>query len=177
MNWVIDNLQVLIFVAIAIAAIVQKLKKAEKGNEPPRPAPGSPEEAENTRKIQEEIRRRIMERRGLAPTTPGREEARPIPVAPPMIEMVRSLRVEPPPAVSPTLADEAAEYKRQQDMLEMVRALEAGKRTQRAAPAIASVATAASDSQERSLPALRNRIGLRQAVVLREILGPPVGLR
>lgn len=176
MNWVIDNLQILIFVAIAIAAIVQKLKKAEKGSEPPRPSPGTPEEAENTRKIQEEIRRRIMERRGLAPTTPGREEVRPIPAAPPKIEMVQSLRVEAPPAMSATLADEAAEYKRQQEMLEMVRALEAGKRAQRQARAIASSVTA-SESRERFLPDLRNRNGLRQAIVLREILGPPVGLR
>ena len=49
-----------------------------------------------------------------------------------------------------------------------------------AAPAPVAVAKAASRAAERAegwLPLLKNRDGLRDAVVLREILGPPVALR
>ena len=90
MDWVFDHLQILFLVAIAVVAILQRLKKTVAGEGAPRPASATPAEEERTRRIQEEIRRRIMERRGLAPLPPvagaEEEERYPFPAAPPMIE-------------------------------------------------------------------------------------------
>ena len=178
MDWVLNNLQILFLVAIAVVAILQRLKKAPEEEEAGRTAPATAEEEQRTRRIQEEIRRRIMERRGLVPAAPqsgdGGEEARPFPSAPPMIEEIRPVRVEPPPEVAESDAKIAAELKRQRDMIERIRQLEEATRL-RAAPA--PVPTLAAEPADRSLPDLQSRGGLRRAIVLREILGPPVGLR
>jgi hypothetical protein len=177
MDWVLNNLQILFLVAIAVVAILQRLKKAPEGEESRRTAPATAEEEERTRRIQEEIRRRIMERRGLVPAAPQSgddgEEARPFPSAPPMIEEIRPVRVEPPPVVvvDPKIA---VELKRQQEMIERVRQLEAATRLR---AAMATVSTVAAEPVDRSLPDLQSRGGLRRAILLREILGPPVGLR
>jgi hypothetical protein len=180
MEWVLDHLQILFLVAIAVVAILQRLKKAtgDAGSAPA--APADPEEEARTRRIQEQIRRRIMERRGLAPAEQSTTEATPSPVpfpaAPPLIEEVRPFRVEPPPAVAAAaLAAQsmAAELKRQQEMLQRVSDFEASKRVRTAAAAESARTTLA----ERPLPDLRSHTGLRRAIVLREVLGPPVGLR
>ncbi len=57
MDWVLENLQIIILIAFAVAAVVTRLRKArgQPGAEPP--APADPDEAERTRRIQEEIRR------------------------------------------------------------------------------------------------------------------------
>src|SRR5208283_5449371 len=137
MEWILDHLQILILVAIAVAGILQRFKKTAEGEEPRRSMPGAPGDEERTRRIQEEIRRRIMERRGLVPvarqTDDDAEEPRPFPAAPPMIEEIRPVRVEPPPDVA-SLAEAriAAELKRQQEMVVRVRELEAAKRSRAA---------------------------------------------
>jgi hypothetical protein len=177
MEWVLDHIQIVFLVAIAVAGILQRLKKAPQGDEARRTAPATAQEEERTRRIQEEIRRRIMERRGLAPAAPlsgdDAEEPRLFPAAPPMIEEIQPARVEPPFPVA-ALADGkiAAELKRQQEMADRVRELEAAKRSR-----ATMIATAVAEPADRSLPDLHSRGGLRRAVVLREILGPPVGLR
>ena len=176
MDWVTDHIQILFLVAIAVTAILQRLKKTHEGEEPPLPGSTAPGEAERTRRIQEDIRRRIMERRGLDPAAPrpryDMEESTPFPAAPPMIEEVRPVRVEPAPAVAAADARVAAELKRQQEIVERIQQLEAAKRS-RATPVVTAVAEPAG----RSLPDLQSRSGLRRAIMLREILGPPVGLR
>jgi hypothetical protein len=181
MDWVTDHIQILFLVAIAVTAILQRLKKAHEGEEPPRPASTTPEEAERTRRIQEDIRRRIMERRGLDPAAPrprdDMEEATPFPASPPMIEEVRPVRVEPAPVVAAADARIAAELKRQQEIVERIQQLEAAKRAGAAAISRWSVSTVAEEPAGRPLPDLQSRSGLRRAIVLREILGPPVGLR
>ena len=176
MEWVLNHIQILFLVAIAVVGILQRLKKPTEAEEARRATPTTAQE-ERTRRIQEEIRRRIMERRGLAPAAPrsddDAEESRPFPAAPPMIEEIQPVRVEPPIPVA-ALADGkiAAELKRQQEMAERVRELEAAKRSR-----ATMVATAVAEPADQSLPELLSRGGLRRAVVLREILGPPVGLR
>jgi hypothetical protein len=181
MEWILNNLQILFLVAIAVTAILQRLKKAHEGEEAPRTAPATPGDDERTRRIQEEIRRRIMERRGLAPAAPqsgdDREGPRPFPAAPPMIEEVRPVRVEAPPVVAAADAKIAAELKRQQEIVERIRQLETAKRSRVAAVSPGSVSTAVAEPADRSLPDLQSRSGLRRAIMLREILGPPVGLR
>ena len=101
MDWILEHLQVLFAVAIAVVAILQKLKQARSGEEPPGAAPKNLEDTERPRRLQEEIRRRIMERRGLLPAAPPprdvAEAAPGFPEAPPMIEEVRPVVVAPPP--------------------------------------------------------------------------------
>ena len=181
MDWVLNHLQVLFVIAIAVVAMLQRLKKgAEGADSGPATAPSDPDEAARTRRIQEEIRRRIMERRGLVP--PAREVAPPVTPfspAPPMIEEVRPFRVESPVAAAdeiPAVQGMAAEFKRQQELNDRVRELEAARRA-REAVAAESVKTALAEPTNHALPDLRSHAGLRRAIVLREILGPPIGLR
>jgi len=176
MEWILDHLQLVIFIAIAVAASLQRMKKAAGGDSARRQASTGPEEDERTRRIQEEIRRRILERRGLAPVAEADDsESRAFPAAPPRIEEVRPVRVEAPVA---TVADETmdAEYRRQQEMIERARVALEEARKSRAAVA-AAPGSAAAEATDRALPDLHSRGGLRRAVVLREVLGPPIGLR
>jgi len=178
MDWVFDHLQILILIAVAVAAVLKKLKPAGSAAPGPARAAEDPEQAERTRRIQEEIRRRILERRGAASPPPLSVEPVPGPPtlmeAPPMIEEVRPVVLPPPdtgtgepPAATPAAAGtaglEAALSQLQQ--LEMARS---------ARTAEATVTAFAVTEQSLGLP---DRSSLRRAVVWREILGPPVGLR
>jgi hypothetical protein len=177
MEWIFEHLQALFFIAIAVVAILQRLKKSGQEESTPR-SQVAPEEEERTRRIQEEIRRRIMERRGPAPARQPAEERRPFPPAPPMIEEVRPLRVEPPSLVEISDGvDDSAEYRRQQDLIERARVAEAARRSRAAIAGPAPAAVAGAEHSEQLIPGLHDRSGLRRAIVLREILGPPVGLR
>ena len=96
-----------------------------------------------------------------------------------MFEEVRPVMIEPLPMQTmdaATAPGYSRELERQQQMLAQLRELEMTRAARaRNAPATgeAAVATAAN-----RLPAdLRTPSGLRRAVVLREILGPPVGMR
>jgi len=117
-----------------------------------------------------------MERRGLAPAAPrsddDAEESRPFPAAPPMIEEIQPVRVEPPIPVA-ALADGkiAAELKRQQEMAERVRELEAAKRSR-----ATMVATAVAEPADQSLPELLSRADYAGRYVKGDPW-PPVGLR
>lgn len=188
MDWALDHLQMLFVIAVAVVAILQKFKRARPGTADAGPAAEDAEQAERTRRIQEEIRRRIMERRGLAPgPAPGSaagEEPLPFPAAPPMIEEVRPFLVSPPPEqvmAAPTVTDQALELERQQQMLGQLRELEAARPgpTQDAPASTAGAVSSAAETgrANRLLAELRQPAGLRRAVLLREILGPPVGLR
>jgi hypothetical protein len=73
--------------------------------------------------------------------------------------------------------DRAAEFRRQQEMIERARALETARRSRVEKAATASAAIAVAEGPDRRIPDLRSRPGLRRAVILREILGPPIGLR
>ena len=183
MEWVLDHLQILFLVAIAVMAILQRLKKAAGNAESGPAAQVDPEEEARTRRIQEEIRRRIMERRGLAPAEPQARDITsqptPFPAAPPMIEEVRRFRVEPPPvatADAEAVRRAAAELKRQQELNERIRELDAARRA-RAATAAEPARISLAAPADQHLPDLHSHTGLRRAIVLREILGPPVGLR
>lgn len=188
MDWALDHLQMLFVIAVAVVAILQKFKRARPGAADAGPSAEDTEQAERTRRIQEEIRRRIMERRGLAPGPPPdsatSEEPPPFSTAPPMIEEVRPFDASPPfeqVMAAPAVTDNTQELERQRQMLAQLRELEAARQGQAdLIPAsTAGAVTAAADAgrTNRLLAELRQPAGLRRAVLLREILGPPVGLR
>lgn len=181
MDWLLNHPQALVAIAIAVVAILQKLKQA-RSQETAGEAPAKDgQEAERTRRIQEEIRRRIMERRGLIPVPPPAPdsggETPEFPEPPPMFEEVRTVVIEPPlPAMDATPSPGySMELERQQQMLARLRELET---TRQAHAVIAPETVVAPAAPGNRLPAdLRTPAGLRRAVVLREILGSPVGMR
>jgi hypothetical protein len=196
MDWVLEHLQIVIAIAVVIAAAVQKWRQARtpSGAEPP--APPDSEEAARTRRIQEDIRRRILERRGLAPAAPRMtEDERPafpeatapvfedreqaFPSAPPMIEEVRPLVVPPPvlvPMAMAPAADDSSEAKRQRELGQRLREIELAA-SRRLAPTVAAAAPVPAVAGGGLRALLRSPAGLRQAVMLREIVDPPLGLR
>jgi hypothetical protein len=182
MDWLLDHPQVLVAIAIVAVALLKKLKQI-RPSEMAKEAPATDEqEVERTRRIQEEIRRRIMERRGLMPIPPpaldSSEEAPGFPEPPPMFEEVRPVMVAPPlqPMDAAVVPADSGELERQQQMLARLRALETA-RTTRAGSMPAFVETPVAVSANRLPADYRTPAGLRRAVVLREILDPPVGMR
>ena len=180
MDWLLDHPQVLVAIAIVAVAFLKKLKQVR----PSETAGGAPardgQEAERTRRIQEEIRRRIMERRGLMPGPPPEpdsvEETPGFPAPPPMYEEVRPVMVEPPLQSMAAAPADSGELERQQQMLARLRELEMS-RTAHAGSLSAIIEASVAAPANRLLADLRTPAGLRRAVVLREILGPPVGMR
>jgi hypothetical protein len=195
MDWVLEHLQIVIAIAVVIAAAVQKWRQARTQSTAEPPAQANPEEAARTRRIQEDIRRRILERRGLAPAASVAEDERPgfpeapapvfedreqaFPSAPPMIEEVRPLVVPPPvlvPMAMAPAADDLSEAKRQRELVQRLRELELAANRRAAPTGVAAVPVpAAAGGGLRAL--LRSPAGLRQAIMLREIVDPPLGLR
>ena len=223
MRWVLDNIQVVIVVAGAIAYWLKQRQRIKQGL-PPVDEDGNPipqnhpkqtsfeetDDAERTRRIQEEIRRKIAERRGesgpsAAPRpplvtmpAPVRREATPPPVfQDPVQEMMKELhrRFVPVPG-APAPAEPTSEsaqadgeretLTRQRDLQEKLEELEAQQRAarQRVAEIKATDAAAATSRESAGQAAadlwltdLRDPQTARHAIVLREIIGPPVGLR
>jgi hypothetical protein len=154
------------------------------------PTRRSKEEA-RTRRIQEEIRRKIAERAGGGPIT----LPPPAPEPPPLFReqtlaprpvatepTLRDFRREsvPPPVMAPS--NHAAVLERQQELAEQLRILEETRRTTQRKAALVAAATAKDTVHPFGprgdlLADLRGARNLRRAMVLREVLGPPVGLR
>jgi hypothetical protein len=205
MDWILSHLQVVLAVAAAIAYWVNQRKAAareDKKETPPSsgrsgPARADAGEDERTRRIQEEIRRKIAERRGAAPRPSPAPVATERPVAPPVIaprpvaqEMARGLRERLEARLAEARArTEAKAQERQRQWEEQEKALEADRfATQRRTAEIAAQAQAAPAPTllaDAGIPGgprhwsdeMRDRQNLRRAIVLREVLGPPVGLR
>jgi hypothetical protein len=198
-NWLLGNREVLAVLFVAVAWLAQKLglakdRKAVKGAGPSGPE-GDSGEAERTRRVQEEIRRKIAERRaGAAPgqpsARPGVEPAPPIaaarPAAPPPVPWGGIFE---PDAAEARAADLEAVLSRQRGLGERMRQLdsaslaasaEAGGYSAGGAAAMRArlePATPVSAPPSPWLLELRERQGARRAIVLREILGQPVALR
>ncbi|MBS0633644.1 MAG: hypothetical protein JSS11_17175 [Verrucomicrobia bacterium] len=195
MNWIFEHLQIVVAI---IAAIAYMLKR----NKPEDEAASDPgEDEERSRKIREEIRRKIAERRegGAAPATPPpvlRPQSRPAlqPVdpfgGPPKAEWPTLRKKEPEPAATPPPVPQpsmAAVLERQARLAEQMKELERARaEKQRQAAEVRSAAAeqkreaaagAAGDGRDAWLKDLRSAQGLRRAIVQREVLGPPVALR
>ncbi|MDD3180003.1 MAG: hypothetical protein PHQ04_06580 [Opitutaceae bacterium] len=196
MDWVFDHLQVIIAIAGAIAYwILQGREKEGEEDEALPEAQGKtfadPELAERTRRIREEIQRRIEQRTGHPPSRlpPG-----PSPDATPPFVLRPPGSMEPPrpaaPPLRPVMLDkqrEAEILKQQAALQEKLAEVEWIKTTARHR---GEFERATSETEARpvaraeGLPPrgtlrddLRDPASLRRAFLTREILGPPVALR
>lgn len=208
MQWVLEHLQIIIVIGGAIAYWLNQRRREKMGESADYDEDGIPENrpvpplqrdanqddnAERTRRIQEEIRRKIMERRGQT-VPPPIPSAEPSPLRPTPTTMTRT---QPEPAAPPMLhraegrsaaaiAEANEELENQRRLAEQLEALKARRaEAQRQQSAIYSgeitspteTAVAAAGFHAKLLTELRERGGARRAIVLREVLGTPVGLR
>ena len=188
MNWILDHLQLVIAIAGAVAWWLNQKKQAQAGEEAPPPEPRSfedPQLAERTRRIREEIQRKIEQRaKGYATEQP--KAPRPAPDAPPPI--VREVVGSQTPAkvgagMTRTEVQRQAEILGQQAALaerlheaELMKAMAMKRAQYEAATADHSAATL-TQTRTTLLDDLHTPEALRRAFILREVLGPPVALR
>jgi type IV secretory pathway VirB10-like protein len=159
MDWIFDNFQFVAIAAIVVGSLVKQFLEAR---------------AEE-RRVREE-----MERNPPEEVFGPDDEWETVPTAPP--PMMR--RPSPPPLAQPPPlrrdheAEEAV-LRRQAEMQERLHlAREAKEAKAREAAAAKPAGTSAKPVRDAGLRgALANRAETRRALVLREILGPPVGLR
>lgn len=223
MAWIFEHLQIVLVVGGVIAYWIYQRTREKDGQEAdydehgiPENRPGrtaqtrelapasreadAGEQAERVRRIQEEIRRKIAERRGQVapPTLPVPEAAptfdpfrpvfreEPSPVAPPLPPPLR-------PVVAPqreliVQVDDSAALERQRELAEQMEQLEQRRRELRrqAQTSLAAAERSGVELQEMDAPKSKNRAlsaelrdpsALRRAMVLREVLGAPVALR
>ncbi len=201
LQWVLDNLWTLLIIAGVLAQLLQAVRnRKEQGGDAPEAdlAPRDdqfedPELAERTRRIREEIQRKIAERqRGGAPAAeaepaPWEPEPAPFEEPPPVIRETRPERA-PEPAPMPAYAtrvetQRAAEILEQQaalaDRLRQAQDMKvaAQRRAAFEAASVSPIMQARQVARGALLDDLRSPEALRRAFVLREVLGPPVGLR
>jgi len=192
MDWVFNHLQLVIAIAGAIAWWLSQRKGAESGDVPP---PGErtfddPELAERTRRIREEIQRKIEQRARSYPTEqPTRPQEEPElaglpPILRELVEMHQPAPVKPTRAATSHLeAQRMAEMLEQQAALaeQLKQAQEMKVAAQRRSQFETEVASKEEQAKVAVLGALgddlRDPAALRRAIILREILGPPVALR
>lgn len=193
MEWILEKLPVLVFVVVAIAQIFRAVMKSRDAQAEHREEFDETEEQRRVREIQERIRRMAAERGGAPPPLRPQEEGSPPPdPRPPQPAesfgetLRRGLAGEerrPPPVF---VESKSAELERQSGLAEQMRQLaEARELAQRRAARTAASTEATAQSEVGMLRRSRTRLdedlrdpeNLRRAFVLREILGPPVGLR
>jgi len=191
MDWVFDHFQLIIAVGAAVAYWLNQRRKAKEEEEAARTvAPAQPnapviDEAERIRRIQEEIRRKILERVGGVTT--------PVPTPPPLKAAPQSTMRRVQTAAEAYTESQAEEERlvvadqamleRQQQLAAKMRELKEQRRehdrpsevfAEKTALAMSASGTAVRGSL---LADLREPTAVRRAIVLREVLGTPVGLR
>lgn len=195
MDWIFDNLQIVLAVAAAFAYWLTQRKQAQQEGEeeqdpPPEQFPtrvdGELADQERARRIREEIRRKIAERAGGMPVPPPAA-----PEPPPLYRREPELQPAQPrpqpapvqPQVSPGQPEDPwkSVWASQQKLQEQMQALSDARR--KAAEFVSPQMAAAAP---KPVPVVRgmslrtelaDRDRLRRAIILREVLGPPVGLR
>jgi len=187
-RWLLENPQILFVIAGAIAYWLnerRKLKETKREAEQELARePTDDEMAERTRRIQEEIRRKIEERQGRIPQPPPLFEEENVegPASlPPPLPQLRPVLVS--TEETPGAAELERVMEQQRRYAEQLRQLENSSRN---APTEVTMAPAASFAAATPapvrrgldlLPALHDRAALRRAILLREILGPAKGLQ
>lgn len=212
-QWILDNLFTVLIIAGVLAQLIQAIrgKRAQDSEDGPvvEPPPEAqfedPELAERTRRIREDIQRRIAERqRGgsgeqtrPAPqmeTPPASQWAGEDDAPPPLRREVVAEQDAPRPFATPSPAPASAgasrfEAHRQAEILEQqaamaerLRDLETMKAAAQRRAAFEALSVSQTTVQREKtrgavLDDLRDPDALRRAFILREVLGPPVGLR
>ena len=207
MKFLLDNPWIVVVIAGLVAQVLKGLRSAktpEDGGAPPRAGTAfDPDEAERARRIREEIRRKIIARRG---GEPGPEPEPPLPVSrspeatPPvrgfpsdLPEVIREVMApKPPPAKPPPVAAATAsreeqlfaaeETERQRSLEKQLLGasglLESAERRVAFEQSTADTQPAAQALLRAGLlEELRDPDALRRAFLLREVLGPPLALR
>lgn len=195
LQWILDNAWTLIIVGTVLAQLFQAIMRKKDGSQAPSDEEQpreyefeDPELAERTRKIREEIQRKIAQRqRGGA--GPDADEA-PAPAAyepeapPPLIREVVETR-----PVATAFTGTRLDTQRQAEVLEQQATLMAKlqevqrmkasalKRTEFEAATADHGRAARAVSRAGVMDDLRSPDALRRAFILREVLGPPVALR
>jgi hypothetical protein len=181
MDWILNHLQFVLAAAGALAYWLNERRKAGQEEAPPPHVSKTfedPELAERTRKIREEIQRKIDQRaRGyVQPRVPASSTAPESP--PPVIREVATAR-----------SSHRFDVQRQAEILEeqaaMMEKLREAEVMKAAAQKRVEFETATADptpqirAQVRStvVDDLRSPAALRRAFILREIIGPPAALR
>jgi hypothetical protein len=217
MSWIFEHIQLVVVIGGAIAYWINQRarektgqaadydadgvpERRSTGRQPGEPAsvnqvPGATTDAdERVRRIQEEIRRKIAERRGHAAPSPAATT-----VSTP--QPLRRVHGEGAPSMPPVIRevvynyDDKAALERQRKLAEQMEALESKRRAAQRLAQLESEsgrsAVAASTAyaigrphvaepggvRESLASDLRSPQVLRRAMVLREVLGPPVALR
>jgi type IV secretory pathway VirB10-like protein len=160
MDWIFDNFQIVAIIAIVLGSFVKQFFEA---------------------KAEERRAREEMERNPPDDVFGPDEEWETVPTAPPPLVK----RATPPPLAQPPplrrdIEAEEAVLKRQAEMQERLRLAREAKeaKAREAAAATKSTGVSAKSVRKAGLRgALADRAETRRAIVLREILGPPVGLR
>ena len=158
MDWIFDNFQILALVGLALASWLK-----------------SRADAKAAEREEEEARRELENPEEYFGPDEAWTRPSPPPAPPPLVRAV------PPPV--PVFETEA-ELKRQMEMQERLRQIRetkavtsGGAAETRARTKDAKVTKAASAVPAGLRGALRNHGQVRRAIVMREILGPPLGLR
>lgn len=194
MDWLFDNLGKLAPIVIFLLYMISSMKRGDQEEEAP-----DPEAAERARKIQEEIRRKILERQrgGAEPTgrppaqpdvieetiffddEPEPMRAPPAPLRPNPVEL-REEREEAPAsvAVDPYVAkrreiEAQLEESKKQREAALAKAKSVAKGEIRSAPQPIE----SSEIRDRLKGSLDDRDSLKTAVLLKEVLDAPVGMR
>lgn len=207
LEWISKNLFTVLVIAGVLAQLIQAVKGKKEEAENDQPTVETPEtqfgeipdEDERARRIREEIRRKIAERRAETGESPVPEpepaaydEPPPLmrdePVAPPVV--TRSVIAERAPEAAAALQrQERFDAQRQAEILEQqaamadrMRELEAMKAAAQRRAAFEALSVSQTTVQREKtrgavLEDLRDPQALRRAFILREVLGPPVSLR
>lgn len=195
--WFLDNLDKLVPIIIALLYFIGASKAKGKGEEQEGP---SPDASERARKIQEEIRRKILERQGKggtpSPPQPPPEpepvfqpafepDPSPVPLRPfqePVYEEKAEAFLEPEPFVFD--APDPYEEERRKIEEKLKQARELAKKAEIAGKKVALndrsknlESRLLSNSRNPILDGLDDTRSIRRAIVLKEILDTPVGLR
>lgn len=188
--WILDNLEKLVPVVIALIYFLGSSKSKKRAEEAERRDPAAEDRA---RKIQEEIRRKIIERQRGGSPSPSAEPEPPAILfeEDPEPEVVRPFEREAPrteefPRSSQPVelfeAKDPFEEKRKQIEEQLRKARELAAKTDQSDAydrPVSSKRQAVLDHRHRDdlLSGLRNSASIRNAIVLKEILDPPVSMR
>ena len=181
MDWILNHLQFVLAVAGALAYWLNERRKAGQEEAPPPHVSKTfddPELAERTRKIREEIQRKIEQRaRGHAQpqaTAPAAYAEVPPPVIREVVHVRSSSRLD-AQRQAEILEEQAAMMER----LREAEVMKSGTQKRLAFEASTADSSAQRRAQARSdvVEDLRSPAVLRRAFIMREIIGPPVSLR